>query len=215
MTDLEGLEITKGEVKHWSRVTQEQVYRPATLKKLVWEVLKTLIIGIILFLSYLIWVFIFPQLSISLILINLSLFIILVFQDARKIFIFVTRPQLIKIFTQLDQYNALVKALKIYNQLETAGNLEIKIENQEALMEALNIIRSELIRALKTEKILKKNKKFIGEHQELFDPNLIALTVLQTEEPNHEQGKLLYQAFQLAAAVHEQLKQLQEQQTSR
>lgn len=214
-SDLDGLEITKGEVKHWSGVTPNQLYRPATVKKLIGEGFKTLIIGGILSLSYLIWVFIFPSLSLFLILINVSLFIILVFNDTQKILNSLTRPHIIQILNQLDQYNDLVKALKLYDELEEAGNLDIKIDNREAVIQALILIRAELIRAFRTEKILKKNKKFIEEHQEFFDPNFLALTILQTQEPKTEQSKLLYQAFQLASAVHEQFKQLQDQQVSR
>ncbi|XDE63911.1 hypothetical protein AB3M80_08215 [Arthrospira platensis BEA 1257B] len=41
--DLEGLEISRGELKHLSGLGINRVYRPATFKKLLQEGLKTLL----------------------------------------------------------------------------------------------------------------------------------------------------------------------------
>jgi len=214
-SDLEGLEITPGEIKHWSGINQNSLYRPATVKKLIREGLKTFCISGLLLISYWIWSLIFPEISLILIIIYLIIGVLLILEDSIKFWNTLTRPQFVKLCNQVDRYNAMVKALSIYDQLEATEHSPGKLNNREAIIEALNLIRIELIRGLKIERTLKKHQKFIQQHSEFFDPNFTALTVLQTEETTTEQGKLLYQAFEIASEVHTELKQLQEQQTSR
>ncbi|VXD13567.1 conserved hypothetical protein [Planktothrix serta PCC 8927] len=214
-SDLEGLEITPGEIKHWSGVSPNLLYRPATLKKLMGEGLKTFSIAVLLLISYWIWSLIFPEISLIFIMIYLIIGVLLILEDSIKFWNTLTRPQFVKLCNQVDRYNAMVKALSIYDQLEATEHSPGKLNNRAAIIEALNLIRTELIRGLKIERTLKKHQKFIQQHSELFDPNFTALTVLQTEEPTTEQGRLLYQAFEIASEVYLHLKQLQAQQTSR
>ncbi|MBE9142319.1 hypothetical protein [Planktothrix mougeotii] len=214
-SDLEGLEITPGEIKHWSGINQKLLYRPATVKKLLGEGLKTFFILLLLLISYWVWSLIFPELSLILIIIYLIMGGLLILEDSVKLWNTLTRPQFVKLCHQVERYNAIVKALKIYDQLDAIAHPPGKLNNREAIIAALNLIRTELIKGLKIERTLKNYQKFIQQHSELFDPNFTALTVLQTEKPTTEQGRLLYQAFEIASDVHQQLKQLQEQQISR
>ena len=210
MTDLDGLEITPGELKHWSGINKNLLYRPGTAKKIIGEGLKTLVIAGLLLISYWIWSLIFPELALIFIVIYLILIILLVFEDITKIWLTLTRPECVKLFNQVDHYNTIVKALNIYHQLEATEHPQAKLDNQDAIIHAFKLIRIELIRGLRIERILKKNKKFIEKNPELFDLNFTSLTVLQTEKPTTEQGRLLYQAFEIASEVHQLLKQLQD-----
>ncbi|CAD5914779.1 hypothetical protein [Planktothrix agardhii] len=210
MTDLDGLEITPGELKHWSGINENLLYRPGTAKKLIGEGLKTLVIAGLLLISYWIWSLIFPELALIFIIIYLILIILLVLEDMIKIWLTLNRPQCVKLLNQIDNYNSIVKALNIYHQIEATEHPQAKLDNQDAIIHALKLIRIELIRGLKIERILKKNKKFIEKNPELFDLNFTSLTVLQTEKPTTEQGRLLYQAFEIASEVHQLLKQLQD-----
>jgi len=212
MTDLEELEITPGELKHWSGINKNFLYRPATAKKIIGEGLKTLSIAGLLLISYWIWSLIFPELSLILIIIYLIIIILLILEDIVKIWLTLTRPECVKIFNQIDRYNTIVKALNIYEQLEATEHPQAILENRDTIIQALKLIRNELIKGLKIERILKKHKKFIQQNPQFFDSNFTDLTVLQTEKPTTEEGILLYQAFEIASEIHTHLKQLQEQQ---
>ena len=212
MTDLEGLEITPGELKHWSGINKNFLYRPATAKKIIGEGLKTFTIAGLLLISYGIWSLIFPELSLILIVIYLIIIILLILEDIVKIWLTLTRPECVKIFNQIDRYNTIVKALNIYEQLEATEHPQAILENRDTIIQALKLIRNELIKGLKIERILKKHKKFIQQNPQFFDSNFTDLTVLQTEKPTTEEGILLYQAFEIASEIHTHLKQLQEQQ---
>ncbi|HBK24993.1 MAG TPA: hypothetical protein DDZ60_21590 [Planktothrix sp. UBA10369] len=212
MTDLEELEITPGELKHWSGINKNFLYRPATAKKIIGEGLKTFTIAGLLLISYGIWSLIFPELSLILIVIYLIIIILLILEDIVKIWLTLTRPECVKIFNQIDRYNTIVKALNIYEQLEATEHPQAILENRDTIIQALKLIRNELIKGLKIERILKKHKKFIQQNPQFFDSNFTDLTVLQTEKPTTEEGILLYQAFEIASEIHTHLKQLQEQQ---
>ena len=212
MTDLEELEITPGELKHWSGINKNFLYRPATAKKIIGEGLKTFTIAGLLLISYWIWSLIFPELSLILIIIYLIIIILLILEDIVKIWLTLTRPECVKIFNQIDRYNTIVKALNIYEQLEATEHPQAILENRDTIIQALKLIRNELIKGLKIERILKKHKKFIQQNPQFFDSNFTDLTVLQTEKPTTEEGILLYQAFEIASEIHTHLKQLQEQQ---
>jgi hypothetical protein len=67
-----------------------------------------------------------------------------------------------------------------------------------------------LICALKTERILRENKKFIAGTTELFDNNLTTLQALQVNEEASEHRRLLGEALQIAVGVQEEMKKLEE-----
>jgi len=214
MNDLEGLEITSGEIKHWSGIHKNFLYRPAIAKKIIGEGLKTFSIAGLLLISYWIWSLIFPEFSLIFIAIYLIIIILLIIEDVIKIWLTFSRPECVKLLNQVDRYNSIVKALNIYHQLEAKEHPQAKLENRDRIIQALKLIRAELIRGLKIEHILNKHKKFIAKNPDFFDPNFTLLTFLQIEKPTTEQGILLYQAFEIASEVHQQLKQLQEQKKS-
>jgi hypothetical protein len=108
MTDLDGLEITPGELKHWSGINENLLYRPGTAKKLIGEGLKTLVIAGLLLISYWIWSLIFPELALIFIIIYLILIILLVLEDMIKIWLTLNRPQCVKLLNQVDNYNSIV-----------------------------------------------------------------------------------------------------------
>ncbi|MDW8453227.1 MAG: hypothetical protein RML39_07205 [Oscillatoriaceae cyanobacterium SKYGB_i_bin93] len=66
--------------------------------------------------------------------------------------------------------------------------------------------RSDLVRALKTERILRKNKDFIARNPEIFANNLAVLTTLQVSDRASEQGRLLNEALQVAISTQEEMK---------
>ncbi|MBH8551792.1 hypothetical protein I8751_05250 [Nostocaceae cyanobacterium CENA357] len=111
----------------------------------------------------------------------------------------------------VDRYNAVIKAIDINDQIEEAGNPGVSIKERERVIEALQLTKTDLVRALKTERILRENKSFILRNTELFDNNLATLTAMQVTEQATEHGRLLNEALQIALDVQYEMKRLQNQ----
>lgn len=113
------------------------------------------------------------------------------------------------LLNDVDRYNAVIKAIDINDQIEAAGNPEVNIKEREKVIAALKLTRDDLVRALKTEKVLRENKDFILSNTELFANNLATLTAMQVTEQATEHGRLLNEALQIALDVQHEMKSLQ------
>jgi len=115
------------------------------------------------------------------------------------------------LLNEVNRYNAIIKAIDINDQIEEAGNPEVFITQRDNVIEALKLTKTDLIRALKTERILRENKSFILSNTELFANNLATLTAMQVHEQATEHGRLLNEALQIALDVQHEMKKLQSQ----
>lgn len=115
------------------------------------------------------------------------------------------------LLNDVDRYNSVIKAIDINDQIEEAGNPEVGIQTRDRVIEALRLTRADLVRALKTEKILRENKSFILSNTELFINNLATLTAMQVTEQATEHGRLLNEALQIALDVQYEMRRLQSQ----
>jgi len=210
--DIQGLEITKGELKRLSGIAQDRTYRPPGLGKFMAEGLKTLAIIILVAISCLLLMLIFPRDYLLLILGHLVIIIILIIDDISKIWLSSRNKHLVNLFDDVDRYNAIIKAIEVNDRIEEAGNSKVSINNRLEVIEALKLIRDDLVRALKTERILRENQKFVATNSEMFTTNFRALTALQIGDRASEQGRLLNEALQLAVGVQEEMRKLQEKQ---
>lgn len=113
------------------------------------------------------------------------------------------------LLNDVERYNSVIKAIDINDQIEDAGNLGVGIEEREKVLAALELTRNDLIRALKTERILRENKTFIITNSDLFANNLAALASMQITEEATEHGKLLNEALQISLDVQQEMKKLQ------
>ncbi|MEO1561307.1 MAG: hypothetical protein AAFS12_17360, partial [Cyanobacteria bacterium J06632_19] len=86
------------------------------------------------------------------------------------------------------------------------------IKERNRVLEALKYTRADLVRALKTERILRDNKKFIVNNSELLANNLATLTQMQVSEQASEHGRLLNEALEIAIDVQQEMKRLQSHQ---
>jgi hypothetical protein len=120
----------------------------------------------------------------------------------------VTAP-LRNLLEDVRQFNLMVKAIDINDQLEDAGNPSVAVQDRERVLEALWLTREDLVRALKTERILRDNKDFIANHAFLFDNNISALTALQVSDQASEHGQLLNEALQIAMSTQAEMRRLQ------
>lgn len=115
------------------------------------------------------------------------------------------------LLSDVERYNTVIRAIDINDQIEEAGNPEVLIKERASVIEALKLTKSDLVRALKTERILRENKSFILSNTELFVNNLATLTAMQVNEQATEHGRLLNEALQIALDVQYEMKKLQTQ----
>ncbi|WP_353931936.1 hypothetical protein WJM97_04950 [Okeanomitos corallinicola TIOX110] len=115
------------------------------------------------------------------------------------------------LLNDVERYNSMIKAIDINDQIEAAGNPDVAILHRERVIEALNMTRLDLVRALKTEKILRENKNFILSNSDLFSQNLATLTSMQVTEQATEHGRILNEALQIALDVQYEMGRLQNQ----
>lgn len=206
--DIEGLEITPGELKRLSGAGPDRVYRPATATKFAREALKTVGLIFLVLISCLLLVAIFPRVYLVWIALHLTAICGLIFEDVWKIRCSQNK-HLINLFDDVDRYNGIIRAIKINDKIEDVGNSGVKIGDRTKVIQALQLIRDDLVRALKTERIFRENKKFVATNSELFANNLTALSALQISDRTSEQGRLLYEALQVAVGVQAEMKKLQ------
>jgi hypothetical protein len=115
------------------------------------------------------------------------------------------------LLNDVERYNSVIKAIDINDQIEDVGNLGVSIQAREKVLLALELTRNDLIRALKTERILRENKSFIITNSDLFTNNLATLASMQITEEATEHGKLLNEALQISLDVQREMKNLQSQ----
>jgi hypothetical protein len=120
-------------------------------------------------------------------------------------------PSLRILLSDVERYNNVIKAININDQIEAAGNVDVRIRERKKVLDALKLTRTDLIRALKTERILRENKNFIISNTELFANNLPTLSAMQVSEQASEHGRLLNEALQIALDVQLEMKRLQSQ----
>ncbi len=207
--DIQGLEITVGELKRLSGAGPDRVYRPASATKFAREALKTVGLIILVLISCWLLVAIFPRGYLLWFALHLAAIACLIFEDAWKIWCSGHNKDLINLFDDVDRYNGIIKAVEINDKIEDAGNAEVKIGDRPKVIQALQLIREDLVRALKTERILRENKKFVATNSELFVNNLRTLNALKISDRTSEQGRLLNEALQLAIRVQAEIKKLQ------
>jgi hypothetical protein len=210
-TDLQGLEITKGEFKHCSGVSVHAVFKPPTFTKFLSEITKTLLIVILICLSGFVLVKAFPGQLLSLLTIHTVAGVGLLVTDIRKIYFSSKHRTLVNLVEDVQRFNSIIKAIDINDQIEAVGNRGVCLTNREQVIHALRLAREDIIRALKTERILRENESFIKLNSELFDNNLTALTALQVSDQASEQGRLLNEALQIVVDVQEEMRKLQNQ----
>ncbi len=208
--DLQGLEITKGEIKHCSGVSIDAVFKPPTFRKFVSEIGKTSLVILFIWCSGLILARIFPEQLLALATIDALASLVLLADDLRKIRFSYKNRNLVRMFEDVKRFNYVIKAIDINDQIEAVGNSSVRLQNRERVIQALKIAREDIIRALRTERILRENERFIKVNTQLFEANLMALTDLQMSDQASEYGRLLNEALQIVVNVQEEMKKLQD-----
>lgn len=215
--DLLSLEMTKGELRRLIGLDPDNVFRPYIIKNrdkrlsffmnemVVAVALTPIIVGLIY------GFIILPTIGSSILLGTILLISVpLAVIVGRWIWRRSTCPKtLTTLLDEVDQYHAVIKAIDIHDQLATPGNTESSITDREKVVAALQLIREDLVRALKTERILRDNKKSLTNNQELLVNNLTNLQALQVSSVSGEYAQLLHQSLQIAFDVQAQIKKIQ------
>lgn len=223
--DLQGLEISPGELRHLSGVDPTEVFRPTILQNPNQR-----------------WSFLFQEFLLSLALtpiivgllhvfvilptIGASLPVTLVTLTGVPISIVAVRwfwlqrnspAALCGLLDEVDRYNAVIKAIHINDQLEAAETRETSLSESFALLpkadrqkviEALTLTKEDLVRALRAERVLRENQSFLVGNPELLATNLRTLQTLQVNDRASEYGRLLNEALQIATGVQEEMTKL-------
>ncbi|MBD2357613.1 hypothetical protein H6G41_23865 [Tolypothrix sp. FACHB-123] len=215
--DLLGLEISKGELRRLTGFDPEDVFRPSIMadrerrlgflinEGLVALALTPIIVGGIY--AFIILPAIGSSIKLGILLLILVPIAVLVGRSLWRKF---TCPQgLTILLDEVDKYHSVINAIDINDQLATSGNSQSSIDDRDRVISALQLIREDLVRALKTERILRDNKKLLANNQELFVNNLANLQALQQSNQAGEYAQFLNQSLQIALDVQAEINKLQ------
>ncbi len=111
--------------------------------------------------------------------------------------------------SEVIKFNSLVEAISVNDQLREAGNEGLNLNDRIKIIEALKLTKKDLVRALKTERILRENKGVISTNPELFANSLTTLKAWQVSDKATEYGQLLNNVLQIAVEVQKEMKKLQ------
>jgi hypothetical protein len=218
-TDLLGLEISKGELRRLTGFDPDEVFRPSIMRDkkkrlgfignelMVALALTPLIVGFIY--AFLILPTIGTSIPLGLILIIIVPIIVLL---ARWFWRLKTCPKVVTaLLDEVDRYHAVIQSIHINDQLATSGNKTSHIEDREKVISGLQLIREDLVRALKTERILRDNKELLANNDSISMNNLSNLQALQVSTEASEYAQLLNQSLQIAMDVQAEIRKLQSQ----
>lgn len=217
--DLPGLEITQGQLRHLIGIDPSEISRPFELKTAqdVWNfVLQELVMAVALmppivgFLyTFIILPILGPSIPIAIAIVGITPVAIILgrwFWQKRTKF-----TALAILLQDVERYNSTIKAIQINDQIEAAGNKDVRISDRQTVIAALKLTQEDLLRALKTERILRENQEFIGTNPELFANNLTAVQALQVSDRASEYGQFLDRALQIGVSIQTEMRKLQNQ----
>ncbi|MBF2065296.1 MAG: hypothetical protein IGS39_12865 [Calothrix sp. C42_A2020_038] len=218
-TDLLGLEISKGELRRLTGFDPDEVFRPSIMRdqsKRLGFISNELMVAFALTLLIVAFIYIFlilPTIGTSIplaltLLITVPIFVLF----GRWFWRRKTCPKAVTVLLdEVDRYHTVIHSIHINDQLATSGNKTSHIHDREKVISALQLIREDLVRALKTERILRDNKELLANNQELFINNLSNLQALQVSQEASEYAQLLNQSLQIAIDVQAEIRKLQSQ----
>lgn len=111
-----------------------------------------------------------------------------------------------RLLTEVDKCNKVIRDINIFDQLQDAGNA-IKLESRESAIAAIRITRNDIVRALKTERILRENPDF---HPDRFAIDLNAFEAIHINDRAQEYGRIFDTTMQIAIDVQKAMAELHE-----
>jgi hypothetical protein len=115
-------------------------------------------------------------------------------------------PVNLKFIKEVVHHNEIILNINTLDQLQAVGN-PVQLNEREKVLESLRINREILVRALKTDKILRENPDFRPEQFNIVD--LSGLRSLQAKEKATEYGRFLNEALQIGVSVQTEMRKLE------
>ena len=115
-------------------------------------------------------------------------------------------PVNLKFIKEVVHHNEIILNINTLDQLQAVGN-PVQLNEREKVLESLRINREILVRALKTDKILRENPDFRPDQFNIVD--LSGLRALQATEKATEYGRFLDEALQIGVSVQTEMRKLE------
>jgi hypothetical protein len=215
-SNWQALEISPGELRHLSGIDPSNVFRASILDRpqtrlrfwlhefLTGLALSPILVGFV-------YLFVLRPLvgdstGLALLCLLLMPFFVAI---ARWLWRQYSNPKtLAALLEDVDRFHDTLKAIEIGDRLSDRPPEDTP--ERQALFEALSLIREDLIRALKTERILRENQEFLAHNPEQFASNLTAIRAIETHHQAGEYAQFLHEALQIGLGVREELNKLQQ-----
>jgi len=111
------------------------------------------------------------------------------------------KKHLAPLLEEVKNYNNLVAHIHTIDQLAEIGN-PVQVQDRDTVLTGLKTMREQLVRALKTERILRDKPEFQSSE---FSLDLTALYALEVEQQATEYHKILHDTLQIGESVQTEL----------
>lgn len=108
---------------------------------------------------------------------------------------------LVNLLRDVKNHNQVIYQIDVLDQLNEVGN-QISLDDRATVLEALKITQENIIKALKTERILRQNPGFKPEN---FAVDLASIRSLNIQEKSSEYGKLLNEALKIGISLQDEI----------
>ncbi|MBD1920582.1 hypothetical protein H6F77_05700 [Microcoleus sp. FACHB-831] len=110
---------------------------------------------------------------------------------------------------EVIEYKEIVKLINLNDNLIYFGHEIEAVNNRNKIVKKLILTREDLVKALKTERILRENKRLLSRNPDLIVNNWVTLTALKVSEEASEKARVLNETVQIAVDVQEEMRKLQ------
>lgn len=232
--DLEGLPITKGEIRRISGISVDDLMQNYTLKDrqkrskflykettVIFGLTGMVFLGSLTFGDVMFWQLrgitfdlmianqmpwlLFSSMAIASLVVAIAARFFWLKNNTRK------AESLLGILADVEKYNDLIEVIHLNDRLEDVGNPEVEIINRKQVITALRHTRENLVRALKTERIFRENQPVIARNPDLFAHNLTSVEAMQMSDRATERGRLLNEALQIALNAQAEMRKLKQE----
>jgi len=123
---------------------------------------------------------------------------------------------LARLMDKVNKYNRVIQAIALMDELESTSSSSSRtnISTRKEVVQALSITKETLSSALQAEKLMRKHRKFLSSHHELFanlENNFINLMSFDLSHQVNEYTHLVNESLQIGLSVHKELRKLNNQ----
>jgi hypothetical protein len=123
---------------------------------------------------------------------------------------------LARLLDKVEKYNRVIQAIALIDELESTSSSSSRtnISSRKEVIQALTITKETLSSALQAEMLMRKHRKFLSNHHELFanlENNFTTLMSFDLSHQVNEYSLLVNESLQIGLSVHKELKKLNNQ----